>query len=316
MGRQATHEDEIELVQRRIYVLPTTRGLFLILTAILLLLVGINYQLSLAYVVAFLLGGFMQAALLTSYRNLRGLIIKPGRSPQCQPLGKLDFVVSLRSPERARAGIVLSAQSEGGAVLTPCTFLPTDAQASQILSVPALVRGRYKLGRITIETRAPYGVIRAWSYAHFEWLGLAEPAPEFPVPPLPVTAGEGDDTQKSAAHVAHDPDSLRAYVAGDSLRRVAWKQVAKSGTWYTRASESGARREIDINWDSTGKIDEEERLSRLAAWVVRAQNENVAFALSLPNGSLPLADGAQQMHDAKRLLAAYPHRLDTLTGLR
>ncbi len=316
MGRQATHEDEIELVQRRIYVLPTTRGLFLILTAILLLLVGINYQLSLAYVVAFLLGGFMQAALLTSYRNLRGLIIKPGQSPQCQAGEQLEFVVSLRSPERARAGIGVSVRTAGGAILSTPASVPADTQASQPIRVTALVRGIYKLGRITIETRAPYGVVRAWSYAHFEWLGLAEPAPELPVPPLPVTAGEGDDTQKSAAHVAHDPDSLRDYVAGDSLRRVAWKQVAKSGTWYTRASESGARREIEINWDSTGRVDEEEKLSRLAAWVLRAQNENVAFALSLPNGSLPLADGAQQIHDAKRLLAAYPRRLDTLKGLR
>jgi uncharacterized protein (DUF58 family) len=316
MGRQATHEDEIELVQRRIYVLPTTRGLFLILTAILLLLVGINYQLSLAYVVAFLLGGFMQAALLTSYRNLRGLIIKPGQSPQCQAGDPLEFIVSLRSPERARAGIRLSVRARDGLVVSSPAALPAATQTSRPVFVNTNARGVYSLGRITVETRAPYGVVRAWSYAHFEWLGLAEPAPELPVPPLPVTAGEGDDTQKSAAHVAHDPDSLRDYVAGDSLRRVAWKQVAKSGTWYTRASESGARREIDISWDATGKSIEEEKLSRLAAWVLRAQNENVAFALSLPNGSLPLADGAQQIHDAKRLLAAYPHRLDTLKGLR
>ncbi|MEQ1593666.1 MAG: DUF58 domain-containing protein [Casimicrobium sp.] len=316
LGRQATFEDEIELVQRRIYVLPTTRGLFLIVTAILLLLVGINYQLSLAYVVAFLLGGFMQAALLTSYRNLRGLIIKPGQSPQCQPLENLDFVVSLRSPERTRAGVMLSAQSEGDTVRATCSSLPADDQSTQTLRVRPLVRGIYKLGRITIETRAPYGVIRAWSYAHFEWIGLAEPLPEHPVPTLPLTAGDGDDTQPSAARVAHDPDSLRDYVAGDSLRRVAWKQVAKSGTWYTRASESGARREIDITWDATGKSDDEEKLSRLAAWVLRAQNENVAFALSLPNGALPLADGAQQHHEAKRLLAAFPHRLDALKGLR
>ena len=316
LGRQATFEDEIELVQRRIYVLPTTRGLFLIVTAILLLLVGINYQLSLAYVVAFLLGGFMQAALLTSYRNLRGLIIKPGQSPHCQAGEQLEFIVSLRSPERARAGIRLSVRTAGGAIFSTPVSVPVDTQSSQPIRMTALARGIYKLGRITIETRAPYGVIRAWSYAHFEWIGLAEPLPEHPAPPLPLTAGDGDDTQPSAAHVAHDPDSLRDYVAGDSLRRVAWKQVAKSGTWYTRASESGARREIDITWDATGKSDDEEKLSRLAALVLRAQNENVAFALSLPNGALPLADGAQQLHEAKRLLAAFPHRLDTLKGLR
>ena len=59
-GHTATTADEVELVQRRIYLLPSARGLFVILTAVLLLLVGINYQLSLAFVVAFLLAGLMQ----------------------------------------------------------------------------------------------------------------------------------------------------------------------------------------------------------------------------------------------------------------
>ena len=83
-GKTPTSADELELLQRRIYLLPTGRGLFVILTAIVLLLVGINYQLSLAFVVAFLLVGLMQAALLVSYRNLRGLIVRAGRSPHCK----------------------------------------------------------------------------------------------------------------------------------------------------------------------------------------------------------------------------------------
>ncbi len=316
MGRQATDDDEVELIQRRIYVLPTTRGLFLILTAILLLLIGINYQLSLAYLVAFLLGGFMQAALLTSYRNLRGLIVKPGRSPQCQTGESLEFTASLLSPERCRAGIRMFARSNDHVAVSLPASVPADTQTSHTLHVPAKERGVHRLGRITVETNAPYGVIRAWSYVHFEWVGLVEPTPEHPAPSFPAAAGEGADPAASSVHVAHDPDSLRDYVAGDSLKRVAWKQVAKSGAWYTRSSENGARREIDLAWDSAGNSGDEAKLSRLAAWVLRAQNENVAYSLSLPNGSLLLADGAQQQHDSRRLLAAFPHHLEMLRGLR
>lgn len=316
MGRQATSHDEIELVQRRIYILPTTRGIYLIITAILLLLVGVNYQLSLAYVVAFLLGGFMQAALLTSYRNLRGLIVRPGQSPQCQAGEALEFVVSLRSPERARAGIRLSVRNGAAMVVSPPDTVVADTQRSRSLHITTMKRGVHQLGRITIETRAPYGVIRAWSYAHFDWIGLVEPAPELPTPLLPISIGDGDDAHAHSVHVAHDPDSLREYVAGDSLRRVAWKQVAKSGAWYTRSSETGARREIDLTWEATGSGDTDARLARMAAWVLRAQNENVAYSFTLPNGVLALADGAQQQRDALRLLAVYPMRLDALVGLR
>lgn len=318
MGRHATDEDEIELVQRRIFVLPTQRGLFLIFTAILLLLVGINYQLSLAYVVAFLLGGFMQAALLTSYRNLRGLIVRAGRSPQCAAGERLEFAVSLRSPGRARDGIRLSVKHGNAVITVKPTLIPADTPTSLSLSVPTLTRGVYALGRIALETRAPYGVIRAWSYAHFEWIGLVEPKPEQPAPALPLTRIDDDAAKASGEPVAHDPDTLREYVAGDSLKRVAWKQVAKSGAWYTRTSDAGAgaRREIELSWASTENSDPEDKLSRLTAWVLRAHNEGVAYALNMPNGNLAMADGAQQQRDALQLLAAYPHRPETLSGLR
>ena len=110
-GRTPTSATEVELVQRRIYLLPTGRGFFLIITAVVLLLVGVNYQLSLAYVVAFLLAGLMQAALLTSYRNLRGLIVASGRSPHGRVGNVVSFPITLASPERAREGITLASQS-------------------------------------------------------------------------------------------------------------------------------------------------------------------------------------------------------------
>jgi hypothetical protein len=51
-GHRAISDNEIELVQRRIYILPSMRGWAVIVIGVILLLVGVNYQLSLAYVVA------------------------------------------------------------------------------------------------------------------------------------------------------------------------------------------------------------------------------------------------------------------------
>ena len=320
-GRQPTASDCVELVQQRIYLLPTGRGLFLIITAVLLLLVGVNYQLSLAYVVAFLLAGLMQAALLASYRNLSGLLVRSGRSPRSRPGEALSFPVTVTSPERERSGIRLTATLRGVRVNAGPLLVPADQVTPAAISVPIAnhddARGVIALGRITIESRAPYGLVRAWSYVHFDWIGIVEPTPESPAPPLPMRAGDDDGYSASVAtHVAHDPDSLREYVGGDSLKRVAWKQVAKSGRWYTRTGDSGARQEIDLNWQAVHLADTEARLSRLAAWVTRADNEGCAYTLTVPNGHLNMADGAQQFGDAMLLLAIYPKRLEEIGGLR
>lgn len=318
-GKTPTVADELELLQRRIYLFPTGRGLFVVITAVVLLLVGVNYQLSLAFVVAFLLAGLMQAALLVSYRNLRGLIVRAGRSPHCKLGESLSFAVALASPERTRDGIALRTQADGVekiVVKSAPLSVSQDATAVVPLVFPAAQRGLMALRRIVVESRAPYGLIRAWSYVHFEWLGVIEPQPETPPPPLPLLAGDNDGAASRNTHVAHDPDSLRNYAPGDSLKRVAWKQVAKSGDWYTRTGDTGHRQEIELSWQLVTLTDTEARLSRMAAWLLRAHNENCAYQLTLPNGHLPLADGSQQLADASLLLAAYPQRVEDLRGLR
>jgi uncharacterized protein (DUF58 family) len=327
-GRTATAADAVELTQRRIYLLPTGRGLFLIVTALVLLLVGINYQLSLAFVVAFLLAGLMQAALLVSYRNLRGLVVCAGRSPRCKVGESLVFSVALASPDRARSGVSLRAETGVAALLgmshkaskMMATSWPLSIAGDSAETVPMVFsptrRGVLPLGRITVASRAPYGLIGAWSYVNFEWIGLVEPQPETPPPSLPLMAGDDDGSRANKPHVAHDPDGLRDYVPGDSLKRVDWKKVAKSGDWYTRTGEAGQRQEIELAWQSVTLTDTEARLARMAAWLARAHNENCAYSLSMPNGALALADGSQQFADAAILLAAYPQRVDALRGLR
>ncbi len=291
----------------------------MIITAIVLLLVGINYQLSLAFVVAFLLAGLMQAALLVSYRNLRGLIVRAGRSPRCKLGEALEFSVALASPERTREGLALRTQTDGGKKVT-AKSVPVTVREDSTAVVPLVFtptrRGLIPVRRIVVESRAPYGLIRAWSYVHFEWLGVVEPQPETPPPPLPLMAGDKDGSASRNLHIAHDPDSLRDYAPGDSLKRVAWKQVAKSGDWYTRTGDTGHRQEIELSWQAVTLTDTEARLSRMAAWLLRANNENCAYELTLPNGHLPLADGSQQFADASLLLAAYPQRVESLRGLR
>ena len=58
----------------------------------------------------------MQAALLASYRNLGGLLVRSGRSPH--PAGRtLSFPVTVTSPDRERSGIRPTAVLRGARVV-------------------------------------------------------------------------------------------------------------------------------------------------------------------------------------------------------
>src|SRR5882724_9792791 len=67
------------LTQRRVYILPTRHGLSFGVALILMLIGSINYNLSLGYVLTFLLAGLGVVSILHTFRNLAHLYVSAGR---------------------------------------------------------------------------------------------------------------------------------------------------------------------------------------------------------------------------------------------
>ncbi|MFO1340851.1 MAG: DUF58 domain-containing protein, partial [Burkholderiaceae bacterium] len=88
-------------------------------------------------------------------------------------------------------------------------------------------------------------------------------------------------------------------------RQVAWKKLASTGELVSREGRESARRELWLDWALAHQPDVEARLSRLAAWVLQADRQGLAFGLRLPGQELPPADGTAQRHAALRALATW-----------
>ncbi|MCF5826515.1 DUF58 domain-containing protein, partial [Pseudomonas syringae] len=74
LAKRIPPASRIALDHRRIFIMPTRTGLIFMLVLVLMLLVAINYQNSLAYGLTFLLMSIGVLAILHSYRNISGLI--------------------------------------------------------------------------------------------------------------------------------------------------------------------------------------------------------------------------------------------------
>ena len=175
------------------------------------------------------------------------------------------------------------------------------------MSVPvkARKRGWLQLPRITIETRYPLGLTRAWSYVQPEMRVLVYPAPDNaslprnePVPDLGenVALGSGLD----------DFAGLRPYQASDSPKHIAWKAAARGGPLLTKTFSGRAASELWFDWaalpDGMGV---EARLSRLTRWVLLADKEGARFGLKLPGFELGPAQGEAHRDRCLRELALY-----------
>ena len=78
-GPRAPEPGTIFLRQNRVYILPTRPGLAFSLALVVMLIGSINYNLSLGYILTFLLASMGLVAILHTFRNLVHLHISSGR---------------------------------------------------------------------------------------------------------------------------------------------------------------------------------------------------------------------------------------------
>ena len=292
----------IVLTQRRVYVLPTRAGLAYAASLGLMLIGAINYNLSLGYALIFLLSGLGLVALLHTFRNLVQLEIAPGRVESVFAGDMAHF--GLRLLNRRNMGrFAISLNFAGGAAMT--TDLAADATTSVNLPLPTRRRGWLRPGRVTLETRYPLCLVRAWSYVEPDMRCLVYPRPEASAPPLPLSA-TGESGGVRSGKGTEDFSGLRTHQPADSPRHVAWKAVAREQPLLTKQFAGTSTAQVLLDWNELPPdLGVEARLSRLTRWLIDAHARGLAYGLNLPGKKIPLGQGARQFQDCLEALALH-----------
>jgi uncharacterized protein (DUF58 family) len=295
--------EPVVLRHSRIYILPTRRGAAFVATIATMLVMSLNYALSLGFVVTFLLSGLAGAALLHTWRNLAGLELRPLAAGETFAGNALPFTLALGGGDAPRTGIAIAA----GAAAPVVVDVAAEATLPVTLEVPATRRGRFALGRVTLSTVHPLGLWRGWAYVHFPLAGVVYPAPELAAPPLPP-GSVGHETSAAARRDDADLAGLRTYQPGDPLQRIAWKAVARGAGWHTKQFDgAGGGGSVELAWHALPRdLDAETKLARLTAWVLAAERAARPFGLSLPGFALPAGQGRDHRRAALTALALCP----------
>lgn len=291
--------DTWTLTQRNIYILPTKAGWGFAGMLLVMLIGSINYQLNLGYLLTFLLTGCALVSMQLTHTTLKGLTLRLRPVAPVFAGQPAQIEVVLTSPNQRRHGIGLSLfDTRRFGWNQGFTDVPAHGSASARLAMTPERRGCHRVPSITIETRFPLGLFRAWSVWRPAAEVLAWPRPEEPAPPLPgsqSTAGEGRLQRRSEGG---EFDGVRAWRRGDTLRQIVWKKVARTGELVSRDATATISRELWLDWHGArvagGGL--EERLARLTAWVLEAERSGCPYGLRLPTQDVPPALG-----DAHRL---------------
>ena len=85
--------------------------------------------------------------------------------------------------------------------------------------------------------------------------------------------------------------TLRNWRPTDSPRHIAWKALAREQGLLSKEFMSTASSDMWLSWEHFAGRGTEERLSRLAFWVLEADRQGLSYGLGLPGNDIPLNAG-------------------------
>lgn len=299
LGKRAGRSLPILLNQKKLYVLPTGFGCFTALVLFICVLGALNYKNNLALGFAFLFCALAFLSVHVAHRNLIRLEFSHVLPQPAFAGGDLAVEVGI-NPHDARARTCLNGEFEFG---TRVEFELPGASAIQF-SLPAVKRGWQELPPLTISTQWPFGLFTVWAHVWPQAQALIYPMLEVKPPNLPVDSSLGLGRTSHAGD--EDLRNLRAYRPGDAPRQIAWRASARAGELRTRELETPTSSELVLDYQHIQGLAHEAKLSRLAAWCVRAAAEQANFELRLPNHASGSGQGAAHLLSCLKQLALTP----------
>ena len=303
LDRRIPPAASVTLSHRSIFILPTRAGMVFGLLLLLLLVTAINYQNSLIYALTFWLFSLALAAMLYTFRNLSGLTLVAGRAAPCFAGESLLLPLRLQSAARDHEALLIGFPGESA---TMADVAQHDRDVSRVLQLTASVRGPLQTPRLRLESRFPLGMFNTWTWVKLDFRGLVYPRPDFsPFAFLSGNDGEQPDGRLSRRAGEQDFQGLRAYRSGDSLRRIAWKQLARGKGLISKEFDRDEGLVCWLDWEALAGMDTETRLSRLCGWVLQAHQNGWRYGLRLPGTEYAPDHGGQHRDVCLKALALF-----------
>ena len=290
----------VTLNHRRIFILPTQRGLGFVLLIALLLLIAFVYNNNLAYMLAFLLASVFFVTILHSYKALAGLVVQKGRSKAVFAGEAAGFDIHINNPtDLQRHQLQVTLQDSQRLVI--------QAQGAAHITLYSITqkRGWHTAGTVTLSSTYPLGLFRAWSPIRFGLKALVYPKLahiEIPFPQMSSAGAQQGFSQKGG----DDFHGLQEYQSGDSIKHIHWKAFAKGlGVFSKQYGGEQSSEEIRLDYDQTSEPNIEERLSQLCRWVVDAEQAGISYSFALPGLKLPPDNGLAHYQKCLEALALF-----------
>ena len=291
LERRIPAAPRVVLDRHRIFIFPSRVGFFFFCALLVMLVAAINYENNMAYALTFLLTTLFLIAILHTYANLSGLTLQAGESPSGFPGDLLPFSLRLSGAGQNRFALVCRWRNRTLAVGLAQVDVPRGSSADLLLYARADRRGRFRPGRVLVESTYPLGLLRCWTWVDLDMAAVVYPAP-LPYPEAQGRDNHGAQNQRPTLGSDDELSGLREYRRGDRMRQVYWKGLARGQPLQSKHYASTAGPDDRLDWDAYPGVPTEQRLSYLCRQCLDLHAAGRRYALRLPALDLPPGSGS------------------------
>ncbi|WP_240224175.1 DUF58 domain-containing protein [Rheinheimera hassiensis] len=295
--------DKVRLVQKLIFILPTRYGWWFVLLITLLYLLGTNYQNNLILLLCYLLLSVFLVNIVLAYQNISGLTLQCKQAAEGFAGEATTAAVNLSDDKKhlmLNMHFVQPDNTNDSDTRQNETVLLSQPATTATLNLNGTKRGKYALPRIKITSQYPFGLWRAWSY-----IALAQHYWVYPNPDADKSAVNISSVDASQQAKTDAGETLSPYRAGDSVRHMVWKRLARDpANPVVRQQYFSAQAEP--SWVVVPPLsgDALERALRYACrQLLQLEQSGSSYGLKLPALTLPQAKGPQHLQRCLQELA-------------
>ncbi|XOV77835.1 MAG: DUF58 domain-containing protein [Aestuariibacter sp.] len=313
LSRRIPDNRQFKMDMSNIFIFPSKFGIWFLLLSFTLFILGSNYRNNLMLLLSFFLVSLFLVTLMSSFANFARLKVQLGRinpvfagEQILVPLWLSNNANSADSNELPEGKLHFRFWQQ--AIQT--SIDPASHNNPVTMLLEPKVRGLHDIPRVTIEAYYPLGLYRCWTHLRFSAKAVVYPKP-IPCDIRTLTSdSEGQDGSSSKSMTGIDDfDSLKNYVQGEPLHRIAWKQVAK-GRGMVSKQFSGES--PDIHWISPALFEQDKTetvLGKLCHLVLTLSSQQQYFGLTI--GGMRIEPGTGEHHKEQCLYALATFELET-----
>ena len=290
------------LHRQNLYTFPTRMGFAYLLLAVLIWLLGTNYQNNLILSLSYLQLSVFVVAILHTYFNLAGLNLK---YVGCTPVFAGEFMafkLQIHTSNKSGCDGVQLCWRDG--LATKVRLEPGEKSIVHV-HLPTQRRGLVQPNRLLVESRFPLGLIRCWSWLQIPAEGIVYPAPiECAWPPTGEQI-EGDAEYRVATD-GEDFYGFSQYQKGQTLNTVAWKHYARGRGLMSKQYSSPQVEDTWLDWQQFSRgADTELALAQMCYWAQHLSRHHQGFGLRLPGLEMGVGTGAAHEENVLSALALF-----------